>query len=106
MGDGGGTDRYSSAASEVYKRQVQGGFTVDVTFADMTATGETPLVTEDYDNVLVQLTFTGDAGEMRQFTVATLNDGVAEVPETFTVMLDASNVLVTDSGTGTGTIND
>ena len=54
-------------------------FTVDATFADVTATGgATPLVTpEDYDNALVTLNFAGSAGETQTFTVASLDDAVA-----------------------------
>ena len=65
---------------------VQGGTTVNVTLADVTATGgAAPLVTpEDYDNVVAALAFTGTAGETRQFTVATLDDAVLEGTETFT----------------------
>ena len=87
---------------------VQGGFTVDVSLADVTATGgAAPLVSPvDYDNVVAQLSFTGTAGETQQFTVATLDDAVAEPTETFTVSLSASNPLVTDSDTATGTITD
>lgn len=87
---------------------VQGGLTVDVTLTDVTATGgPAPLVSPvDYDNVVSQLSFAGTAGETKQFTVATLDDGVAEGQETFTVTLSASNPSVNDSDTATGTIND
>ena len=87
---------------------VQGGTTVNVTLADVTATGgATPLVTpEDYDNVVAALAFTGTAGETRSFTVATLDDAVLEGTETFTVALNAVNPLVTDTDTAVGTITD
>ncbi len=87
---------------------VAGGFTVDVTLTDGTATGgAAPLVSpEDYDNVVGQLSFAGTAGEQQQFTVATLNDVVVEGPETFTVSLNASDPLVTDTDQATGTITD
>ena len=55
---------------------------------------------------MAQLNFTGAAGETRQFTVATLDDAVLEGTETFTVSLTASNALVDDSDTATGTITD
>src|SRR5207248_1323197 len=61
---------------------------------------------KDYDNVVANLVFAGTAGETHQFTVATLDDAVLEPTETFTVSLNASNALVTDSDTGTGTITD
>ena len=87
---------------------VQGGTTVNVTLADVTATGgATPLVTpEDSDNVVAALAFTGTAGETRSFTVATLDDAVLEGTETFTVALNAVNPLVTDTDTAVGTITD
>ncbi|GAG45588.1 unnamed protein product, partial [marine sediment metagenome] len=55
---------------------VQGGFNVDVTLTDVTATGgAAPLVSpEDYNNVVTALVFAGTAGETQQFTVATLDD--------------------------------
>ncbi len=87
---------------------VQGGTSVTVTLADVTATGgAAPLVTpEDFNNVVAVLTFAGTAGETQQFMVATLDDAVLEEPETFTVQLSASNPLVTDTDTATGTITD
>ena len=87
---------------------VAGAFDVNVTLADVTATGgAAPLVTpEDYDNVVATLNFAGTAGETQQFTVATLDDAVLEPSETFTVSLNATDPLVTDSDTGTGTIDD
>jgi hypothetical protein len=87
---------------------VQGGLTVDVMLTDVEATGgAAPLVSPvDYDNVVSQLNFAGTAGETQQFTVATLDDGVPEGAETFTVILTASHPSVTDTDTGTGTIND
>ncbi|MGB6045119.1 MAG: PA14 domain-containing protein, partial [Pirellulales bacterium] len=42
----------------------------------------------------------------QQFTVTTLNDAVLEGAETFTVNLSATDALVDDSDTATGTIND
>ena len=85
---------------------VQGSFNVDVTLADVTATGgAVPLVSpEDYDNVVAALVFAGTAGETQQFTVATLVDAQTESAETFTVSIDADNILVDDSDTATGTI--
>lgn len=87
---------------------VQGAFDVDVSFADVTATGGAAALVypEDYDNAAVSLNFAGTAGESHTFTVATLNDAVLEATETFTVSIDASNALITDSDTGTGTITD
>ncbi len=87
---------------------VQGGFTVDVALADVTATGGVaPLVFPvDYNNLVARLNFNGTAGETRQFTVATLDDAVIEGTETFTVSLSASNPLIDDRDNATGTITD
>ena len=74
-------------------------FTVDVTLADVTATGgAAPLASpEDYDNVVATLNFAGTAGETQQFTVATLDDALFEGAETFTASLNASDPLITDT---------
>lgn len=87
---------------------VQGAFDVDVSFANVTATGgAAPLVyPEDFANDVITLNFSGTAGEAHSATVASLDDAVAEGTETFTVNLDASNALVTDNDTATGTLND
>ncbi len=87
---------------------VAGAFTVDVTLADVSATGgAAPLASpEDYDNVVATLNFAGTAGETQQFTVATLDDALLEGTETFTVSLNASDPLVADTDTGTGTLTD
>ncbi|MBI2479638.1 MAG: putative Ig domain-containing protein [Planctomycetia bacterium] len=87
---------------------VQGGFTVDVTLADVTASGGVaPLVfPTDFNNVVARLNFSGTAGETKQFTVATLDDAVVELTETFMVSVSASNPLVDDSDTATGIIAD
>ena len=87
---------------------VAGAFTVDVTLTDVTASGgDLPLIApEDFDNVVATLNFSGTAGEMHQFTVTTLDDLLLEGDETFSVTLSASNPLVVDSDTGTGTITD
>jgi hypothetical protein len=61
---------------------------------------------EDYDNAPITLHFVGNAGESHQFTVATLDDGPGEGNETFQVNLSASNPLVDDSDTATGTITE
>ncbi len=83
-------------------------FSVDVNFTDVTATGGAPplVAPEDYDNTPVTLNFVGNAGETQQFTVATLDDAVIEVAETFTVTLTSSNALIDDTDIATGTIND
>jgi hypothetical protein len=78
-----------------------GPFTVTTGYIDVEATGGT-----DYDNTPQVLNFNGTAGEALQFTVTTTNDAIVEGTETFTVTLNASDPLVTDSDTGTGTITD
>lgn len=87
---------------------VSGAFNVNVSLAGGTATGgAAPLAPpEDYDNVVTALNFAGSAGETRQFAVATLDDAEVESIETFTVSLNATNPLVIDTDTGTGTITD
>jgi hypothetical protein len=83
-------------------------FTVSVTLTDGSATGgPAPLVApEDFDSVVADLNFAGTAGETQQFTVATLDDAVLEGSETFAVGLDASDPLIGETDTGTGTITD
>jgi hypothetical protein len=87
---------------------VPGGFSVDVTLTDVTATGGArPLIQpEDYDNVVATLTFSGTVGETEQFSVLINGDVLVEGTETFTVNLEADNPLVDDSDTATGTILD
>ena len=60
----------------------------------------------DYDNVVANLTFVGSASETQTFTVATLDDALLEGTETFTVSINATDPLVVDSDTATGTITD
>lgn len=78
-----------------------GPFTVTTGYIDVEATGGT-----DYDNNPQVLNFNGTAGETQQFTVTTTDDAIDENSETFTVTLNASDPLVTDSDLGTGTITD
>ncbi|MFY0602133.1 MAG: hypothetical protein JXR03_20830, partial [Cyclobacteriaceae bacterium] len=81
---------------------VQGSFDVTVDFVDAGATGGGT----DYTSTTQTVTFAGIAGESQQFTVSTNNDVIREAEETFTVQIDADNVLITDTDQGTGTIND
>lgn len=85
---------------------VQDAFDVNVGFTDLSATGASPLTAfpDDYNNTGVVLSFSGNAGEQRSFTVNTLGDAVVELNEDFTVNLSATNPLVDDSDTATGTI--
>ena len=80
---------------------VQGAFDVNVDFTDGSATGGT-----DYDNTTATLNFVGNAGERHEVTVSTTNDAILEGTEDFTVNLNATNPLVVDTDTATGTIID
>ena len=80
---------------------VAGAFTVTPALSDVSATGGV-----DYTNAPPVLNFAGTSGETQQFTVTTTNDAVLEGDETFAVSLSASNALVNDSDTATGTITD
>ncbi|RJO60428.1 hypothetical protein C4544_05145, partial [candidate division WS5 bacterium] len=80
---------------------VAGGFDVNVSFTDDTASG---VYFEDYDSTGVPLSFTGTAGESKTVTVWTNPDGLIETDETFTVNLSSANTLVDVSDTATGTI--
>ena len=83
---------------------VQGGLTVTPDFTDVSAVEGT-----DYDENTAAITFTGTKGETQTFTVSTTEEEVVEGAETFTVGLTASKApagrSVTDTDTGTGTIN-
>ena len=82
---------------------VPGGLTVTPSFTDGTATQGI-----DYAPNTTALTFTGTAGEEHTFTVATIQDDIAEGDETFTVDLAVSGTTeaVDASDTATGTIID
>ncbi|NIM29131.1 MAG: hypothetical protein GTN79_15385, partial [Gammaproteobacteria bacterium] len=82
-------------------RAVEGGFTVDYSFTDGSATGGS-----DYDDTAGTLTFAGTAGEVQTITVNITNDTLLEADETFTVNLTSSNALVADTDTAIGTITD
>ena len=84
-------------------KAVTGGLTVTPDFTDGTATEGS-----DYTPNTAALTFAGTAGETQTFTVATIEDKVAEDDETFTVSLavSATSASVTASDTATGTILD
>ncbi len=88
--------------------EVLGGFDVTTSYTDISATGGgLPLVApEDYNNTSQTINFSGSAGETQQLSITTFNDDNLEGIETFTVNVDASNINVTDTDSGTGTIND
>ena len=84
---------------------VQGGFTVQASTADGSATAG-----EDYTTVTGQtLNFDGDSGEEETFTATILPDSVAEGDETFTVSLtglSGNAVAVDTSSTALVTITE
>ena len=81
---------------------VPGGFTVNYTLSDGTATGGGV----DYTSTGGLITFAGTSGETQTIVVPISDDFIADSGETFTVSLSASTALVDDSDTATGTIND
>ena len=95
------TEGGSLTFTVVLDNAVAGAFDVDVSFTDGSASGGS-----DYANASATLSFLGNAGETQQFTVTTTNDSLVEGAEDFTVSLVASNILVDDSDTATGTISD
>ena len=86
---------------------VEGGLTVTPGFTDGTAEKGTLSSSGDYTENTTALSFTGTRGETQTFTVATTEDAVVEADETFTVDLtvSATNLTVTATDTGTGTID-
>ncbi|MCD0461718.1 Calx-beta domain-containing protein [Roseiconus lacunae] len=80
---------------------VQGGFLADLSFVDGTAIGNV-----DFNNATYQVTFAGTAGETVIISVPTFADGIPEPSETFTVRVDALHPSVTDTDTGTVTIEE
>lgn len=83
---------------------VSGGFTVDVSTADDTAT----LADNDYTAITSHtLVFSGTAGEAQTFTVTPTPDTLIEPDETVTVsMANVSNAVVDITDTAAVTIND
>ena len=79
---------------------VQGGFDVDVNFADITATG----LGTDYTSSSQTLTFLGNVGETQQFTVTVVDDSIVEAVESFTVSM--SNLVPVSAPAGSITISD
>ncbi|MDA1055940.1 MAG: matrixin family metalloprotease, partial [Planctomycetota bacterium] len=89
-------------------RAVLNPFDVNIGFSDVSARGGSlPLMNPvDYHNSAVSLSFSGTAGETRQFTVDTLDDNLLEGGETFVVTLAANSNIVLDSDIAIGTITD
>ena len=72
---------------------VSGGLKVTPSFTDVTATKGT-----DYTENTSALTFTGNAGETKSFTVTTTEDTAIEADETFTVGLAVTAATATVDG--------
>ena len=82
-------------------KSLQGGFSVDVSTTDGTATAGT-----DYTAITNQtVTFTGNAGEQQTVTVTINDDNTQEADETFTIsMSNPSSAILNITDTATGTI--
>ncbi|MBU0664932.1 MAG: hypothetical protein KJ990_10360 [Proteobacteria bacterium] len=85
---------------------VAGGFSVQVDFSDVTATGGGT----DYDSTSKTLNFSGTAAEAKSFTVSLTNDTLVEAPsETFNVQMSnlvpvtvpGASISITDTAIGT-----
>ncbi len=79
---------------------VQGGLTVTPTYSDVSAVKGV-----DYEENTASLSFNGTKGETKTLSVSTIEDGVVEGNETFTLGLSTSNSGVSSSDTGTGAIH-
>ncbi len=103
IADASGEEGDSLTFTVTLDQAVSGGLTVTPRFTDVTATEGT-----DYQENTAALTFTGASGERQTFTVATIEDAVAEASESFTVSLAVSGTpaRVTTTDTATGTIAD
>ena len=103
IADASGEEGDSLTFTVTLDKAVGGGLTVTPSFTDVTATEGT-----DYTENTSALTFVGTAGETKSFTVATIEDAVAEAAESFTVTMAVSGTpaRVTATDTATGTITD
>ena len=105
----GNEDDGSITVTATLDNAVQGGFTVDVSTADGTAT----TADSDYGAVTSQtLTFTGTTGETQTFTITPTADNKLEADETFAITQSnltgtslSADIDITDGATGT-IIND
>ena len=105
VNDASASEGNSMTFTVTLSEAVQGGLKVTPDFTDVTATEGT-----DYDENTAALSFSGNKGETKTFTVSTDEDAALEADETFTVGLTVSDqptgTTVTATDTGTGTIND
>ena len=98
-------DNTTATITLTLDKAVSGGFTVDVSTTDVTATAGSDYVALSSQTV----TFAGTAAESENVTITIIGDLVAESTETFTVsMSNASkdNITISDTATVTVTDND
>ncbi|TAJ08181.1 hypothetical protein DMA11_21450 [Marinilabiliaceae bacterium JC017] len=96
-----GNEGESITFSAKLSNAVQGGVEVTYGLSKGTATA-----IDDYEDVSGLLSFEGDAGEVKTFTVNLADDAVVESKETFTVNLNTTNDLVNADDQATVTILD
>ena len=114
IADASATEGSALSFTVTLNNAVPGGFTVTPIFTDgVTLPGRdlsaiTANQGSDYSAGRLTLDFAGTAGETATLTVPTVEDGVAEYPELFTVGLSVSGTShrVTATDTATGTIWD
>ncbi|MBR8537567.1 tandem-95 repeat protein [Carboxylicivirga sediminis] len=82
-------------------KAVQGGYTLSYSFIDGTAIGGV-----DYNNAGGNIVFAGSEGEMKDVVVASVDDDIVEVSESFTMQLSSASTLVDASDNATATILD
>ena len=80
---------------------VSGGFTVDYSTADISATSG-----EDYITANGSVNFSGTAGETQTITVSTVDNSIFENTEQFAVNIATSSSVTVLDGQGLATIND
>ncbi len=100
----GDEDNGAIQVSATLDLAVDGGFTVQVSSADGTAT----LANNDYTGILQTLTFDGTVGEVENFNITPIVDAVIEGDETVIVSmanLGSTTLPVTITDTATITIN-
>ncbi|WP_396590626.1 gliding motility-associated C-terminal domain-containing protein [Allomuricauda sp. R78024] len=100
----GSEDNGAIQLTATLNNAVEGGFTVQVSSADGSAT----LADTDYTGILQTLTFAGTAGEIENFVIIPTADAVIELDETLTISmsnLGATALTIDISDTATVTIN-
>ena len=102
ISDAGADEGEAMTFNVSLNKAVQGGLTVTPVYTNGTASDA------DYAANTTPMSFSGEASENRNFTVATIEDALFEGAETFTVglMVSGTSLGVAADDTGTGTIND